>query len=101
MAVDVTFHRLAAKEYRIARRRYFRRHPPLASRFVAQIDVAIQKIADYPDRWPVYDGPYRWVKTRRFPYLLIYRVNADGNCCIIAVAHAHRRPGYWKRRLRG
>jgi plasmid stabilization system protein ParE len=36
---------------------------------------------------------------RRFPYSVFYRVDAN-QVIVIAVAHAHRRPGYWRSRLR-
>ena len=35
---------------------------------------------------------------RRFPYLIVYRVTASA-IQVVAVAHARRRPGYWKTRL--
>jgi len=35
---------------------------------------------------------------RRFPYFLVYRVEPE-RVVIVAVAHAHQRPGYWKDRV--
>jgi len=35
---------------------------------------------------------------RRDPFSIIYRVES-GRILIVAVAHGHRRPGYWKSRL--
>lgn len=42
----------------------------------------------------------RFLKSaRRFPYAVIYVVRSE--CVlVVAVQHAKRRPGYWKRRLR-
>jgi len=34
----------------------------------------------------------------RFPYALLYRVEAD-TITILAVMHMHRRPGYWEQRV--
>ena len=34
----------------------------------------------------------------RFPYALIYLINAD-RCYVVAFAHAKRRPGYWRERI--
>ena len=34
----------------------------------------------------------------RFPYALIYLIQAD-RCYIVAFAHAKRRPGYWRERI--
>jgi len=36
----------------------------------------------------------RRCRTKRFPYGLIYRCKGD-EILIVAVAHLHRRPGYW------
>jgi hypothetical protein len=49
----------------------------------------------------VYHRHYRWVRTRRFPYILYYRLVDADEVLIVAVAHARRRPGYWLRRSRG
>jgi toxin ParE1/3/4 len=35
---------------------------------------------------------------KRFPYQLIYRVEAD-TITVYAVAHLKRKPGYWRDRL--
>jgi hypothetical protein len=37
---------------------------------------------------------------KKFPYLLIYKVEKE-SIFILAVAHAARKPGYWKSRDRG
>jgi hypothetical protein len=35
----------------------------------------------------------------RFPYLVVFREQTSG-VEIIAIAHGHRRPGYWRNRVR-
>ena len=35
---------------------------------------------------------------RRFPYLIVF-VEFEGSVRVIAVASAHQRPGYWRRRV--
>jgi hypothetical protein len=35
----------------------------------------------------------------RFPYGLIYALD-DGDILVLAVAHLHRRPDYWRDRLK-
>jgi hypothetical protein len=35
----------------------------------------------------------------RFPYALLYRATSD-RILIVAVMHLHRRPGYWRSRVR-
>src|SRR6266478_4441245 len=94
----VTFHRLAAQEFRQARAAYARRSRRAALRFIQAIDTALQQIAADPERWPLYDDKHRWVKTKKFPYLLLYRPTGESRLTVVAVAHTSRRPGYWRRR---
>ena len=39
--------------------------------FIQAIDTALQQFADDPERWPLDDNRHRWVKTKKFPYLLV------------------------------
>src|SRR5262245_43211695 len=96
--VTVIFHRSALREYQDAYRWYARRSPHAAQRFMDAVGRAVQKIAGTPAQWPVYQGPYRWVRTQQFPYLLYYRILDPARELLVAVAHTRRRPGYWLRR---
>jgi plasmid stabilization system protein ParE len=96
----VLFHRLALREYHAARQWYGRAGASLARAFEAEVGRAVARIANAPDQWPIYRGTFRWVKTRRFPYLLYYHTIDPDHVLILAVAHARRRPGYWTRRSR-
>lgn len=40
----------------------------------------------------------RRVVLKRFPYKLLYSVETD-HLYVIAVAHQHRKPGYWHDRI--
>lgn len=98
MAVTVRYLRLAAREFANAYRWYARRSPRTAQRFADAVERAVQEIADASDRWPVFQGAYRWHRPRRFPYTLYYRILDADNVLIMAVAHDRRRSGYWMRR---
>jgi plasmid stabilization system protein ParE len=67
------------------------------------IDDAFALILQYPDAWPrdgvVAERVIRRFVLRRFPFAVVYYV-ADGVVRVIAVAHGHRIPGYWRRRVR-
>jgi plasmid stabilization system protein ParE len=55
----------------------------------------VEHVARAPERWPVVRGHYRQkVFTGPFPYVLIYRTQAEV-VFVVAVAHQRRRPGYW------
>jgi plasmid stabilization system protein ParE len=99
MSAVVIFHRLARREYRAARQHYEQISARTAARFVQAVTRAVERIAENPNAWPEYCPHYRWVRTRRFPYLLIYRMLEPNFVVVVAVAHGRRRPGYWLRRM--
>jgi plasmid stabilization system protein ParE len=94
----VLFHRLAAREFVEARRRYARTGPPTEDRFVAAVRAAVERIDANPHIGSLIRGAYRWIRTGRYPYLLIYETLGPDLVRVYAVAHARRRPGYWVRR---
>ena len=69
----------------------------LGDEFLDEVEHGLRRIQQFPLLWPVYEGEYRRSLLRRFPYGLIYRVDPP-RTFIIAVAHLHRKPGYWKDR---
>ena len=88
----------ALAEAEEAARWYAERSPTAATVFASELDAAAQAIVRMPDSWPAYDHGTRRFLLRRFPYSVVYRVEAN-RIVIVAVAHAHRRPSYWSRRL--
>jgi len=63
------------------------------------MDAAVARIATSPHTGSPCFGAYYWVRLRRFPYLIYYRVVTDSLILVYAVAHARRRPGYWLGRV--
>ena len=95
---SVRFHRLAAEEYRSARNWYRQRDASVAGRFCVAVDSAVDRIMQDADSHPVLVDDIRWVRVRKFPYILIFAQELSGTVLVLALAHAKRRPGYWKRR---
>ena len=93
----IEFHPEAIAEAREAYRWYAERSTQAAAAFLAELDHAQAQVAASPERWPLYAHGCRRVRFRRFPYLLIYHA-APARLLVLAVAHAKRRPGYWKLR---
>jgi len=98
MPHEVVFHRLAAREYRSALSWYRQRSPAAAERFRAEIDDVVERISKSPLEGAVFRGPFRWLRTRRFPYLLYYEIVDSTTIRVYAVAHGRRRLGYWIQR---
>jgi len=93
----VELHPRATDEAADAYEWYTARNPHAAEAFMAEVDRAIERIAEAPARWPVHLHGTRRFLLRRFPFALIYRENPD-TILVLAVAHGRRRPGYWRRR---
>jgi toxin ParE1/3/4 len=95
LAVEV--HPLAADEAEAAERWYRERNETAATRFRHDLDRAVDLIARRPEAGHPYLGYTRRVLLRRFPFFLVYRV-LDERLQVVAVAHARRRPAYWRKR---
>lgn len=65
--------------------------------FLDDVQQAIESLTQYPDLGVEVAVGLRRALLHRFPFTLIYAVEADG-ILIIAVAHARRKPGYWQSR---
>ena len=98
MALQVVFHRLAAKEARAAEAWYANRSLEVAERFRAAVLDAAQQIADDVGIHPVGKSRFRYALVRRFPYRLIYCFESESTVRVVAVSHFRRRPNYWRRR---
>ena len=61
---------------------------------MAELDVAIERIEEAPQRWASYLAGTRRYLLRRFPFFVVFR-ESEESVQIVAVAHARRRPGYW------
>ena len=97
-AARILFHPLAAREYCAARSWYADRSLGAAERFLVSVDRAVDRVAADYEALPRLVGPYRWARVGRFPYVLIVRARSEKIIVVVAVAHAKRRPGYWRKR---
>ncbi len=91
-------HRLVHREVREAFSWYLARNLDAAAKFVDQVWEAIERVARAPTRWPFEDHSHthRYCMMRSYPYRVIFRLEFE-RVHIVALAHAKRRPGYWKR----
>ena len=98
MATELEYLDEALDEAEAAARWYAERSASAAAGFSEEIDTAESAIVDFPDAWPPFDHGTRRYLLRRYPFSVIYRIESR-RILIVAVAHGHRRPGYWKSRL--
>jgi plasmid stabilization system protein ParE len=90
-------HPAAIAEGRAAAAWYRDRSESASLGFLAELDRAIERIQEAPERWPKYKHGTRRFLLRRYPFSVVYRVQAEA-LEVIAIAHGRRRPGYWKDR---
>ena len=93
----VRFHPEAEQEYLSSLAWYKERSLTAALDFEKEFGAAMAAIAENPERWPVYLSKYRRYVLRQFPFAIVYRT-LDTEIFVLAVAHGHRRPGYWRKR---
>ena len=95
LAIEI--HPEAVAEARAARKWYEARSLDAAEAFLTELDVGIESIRTAPELYPPYLHGTRRYLLRRFPYLIAYRVVSE-TVQVVAIAHARRRPGYWRAR---
>lgn len=95
----VRFLQTAEFEFDQALRWYEAQSPHLGDAFLIEVLSAADRIALYPDAWQSLDEGVRRIRLSRFPYGLIYTTEG-GDILVLAVAHLHREPDYWRDRLK-
>jgi plasmid stabilization system protein ParE len=93
----VVSHPEADAELEAAALWYEERQAGLGDAFLDQFEQALRRIVAQPQRWRVFRGDNRKLNFHRFPYAIVYSMQAD-TLFIKAVMHLHRRPFYWSRR---
>jgi len=97
--MKVIFHPEASEEMSESARFFEEKSVGLGSDLIAAIQQATGRIKKFPASGPVESGNIRKCLVPGFPFTLLYEVNPD-HIFIAAVMHQHRRPGYWKKRLK-
>ena len=68
--------------------------PGSDSGFLSAVEQTAERISIHPEAGASLAGEFRKRIVPGFPYNIIYRVWED-YIYLLAVAHHHRRPGYW------
>lgn len=95
--IQLEFHPEAEEELMEAERWYRERSEVASQAFALEISLALDSVLQSPERWPRTHLDERRFVLDRFPYSVLYRINAD-TVYVMAIAHHKRRPGYWRRR---
>ncbi|HKF50000.1 MAG TPA: type II toxin-antitoxin system RelE/ParE family toxin [Terracidiphilus sp.] len=95
----IRVHKAARREANDSTSWYARVSVALARRFRDEVLSAAVSAASRPLQYPAYLHETRRVLLKTFPYFLVF-LDWQDEIYIVAVAHASRNPGYWKRRVR-
>jgi len=77
---------------------YDSQSPRLGIQFLDDLDRTVRRIVVYPLSCPEIEPNLRRCLLSRFPYGLIYGIDAD-TIIVVAVSHLHREPRYWINRI--
>jgi plasmid stabilization system protein ParE len=77
---------------------YASQAPGLGDAFLIETLKTFKLIEQYPKAWHPLTQQVRRCRLRRFPYSVIY-AQEGSDLLVLAVAHQHRKPGYWRARL--
>lgn len=94
------FHPEARVEYLEAAAFYEKSRRGVGAEFSREIESAIGRIIEAPERWRITKQDVRHYLAHKFPYAIFYTIEQDF-ILIIAVAHGSREPGYWQHRITG
>ncbi len=60
-------------------------------------DLVLDEISKNPERFPEVNRRHRACSLKKYPFQVVFRQENE-RIYVIAVAHAKRRPGYWRAR---
>ena len=72
--------------------------PDLGRRFRAAVNALIQSMSAKPRQFPVVYKSIRRALLRRFPYALLFVIEADDTLTVLACFHGSRNPAHWQKR---
>ncbi|MFY9746956.1 MAG: type II toxin-antitoxin system RelE/ParE family toxin [Acidobacteriaceae bacterium] len=98
VAHPVIFTQPARAELIDAQDWYEKEAPGLGGRFRAEVDAVIQRMSANPRQFPIVYKSIRRALLRRFPYALMFAIEADEKLTVIACFHASRDPAGWRKR---
>lgn len=77
---------------------YAEQAPGLGDAFLIEALKAFHLIEIFPSAWHPLTPQIRRCRLKRFPYSVVYTQD-EADVLVLAIAHQHRRPSYWKTRL--
>jgi plasmid stabilization system protein ParE len=98
MTLPVVLRIEAQNEMEEARDWYDTQQPGVGADFLAECQKAFDRIKSMPESYAVLAKDVRAAKTRRFPYVIYYRIAAE-RIEVLAVIHGRRHSREWRQRI--
>ena len=98
--MNLRYHQEASHELDEVYRWYETQQSGLGTRFISELEASINRIQNFPYIGNVIVKDIRRALLPDFPYGVMYSIK-DDMLEIVAVAHLHRKPFYWKNRKPG
>jgi toxin ParE1/3/4 len=98
MSLPVVLRPEAEQDLLTAHKWYEGQRVGLGDEFTEQVTAVLERVAEMPEMFAIFWEDVRTCRSRRFPYVIYYRVLAD-RVEVLAVLHGSRDPSFWKSRL--
>jgi mRNA-degrading endonuclease RelE of RelBE toxin-antitoxin system len=95
--MDIRFLNIARIELDKAVKYYNTESFGLGDEFLLEIVRTLERIKLFPNAWHPFSENTKRCRLHRFPYGVIYEI-LETEILIVAIAHLHREPDYWKDR---
>ena len=89
----------ALAESREATAFYEGRISGMGADFLDEVDAAVGRILEFPEAWGALGGNSRRCHLRRFPFSVIYSIQAEDEIVVMSVFHQSREPRSWRENL--
>jgi len=99
MSLELSLLEPARRELDEAIAWYAAQAPGLGDAFLLETLKVFRLMQRYPDAGHPLHQSIRRSRLSRFPYGVIYTVENE-TVLVLAIAHLHRKPGYWRHRYR-
>jgi plasmid stabilization system protein ParE len=95
---DIRLNGRTKLEYVEALAWYQTKSDTVARRFATSFFRAISLIQAMPEGYPKLDKTHRWCKLKRYPYIVVYRVNED-EILVVGLTHSRQSHADWGMRF--
>lgn len=91
MSYRYILHETAQQDYEEALQWYLQRSERAAENLIVAVDIALELICNNPTRWRNEYKHYHELGVKKYPYTIIYSIEADRQLIIVSAIYHHKR----------